>query len=68
MNHVSVKKQPRNGLVAVLCLTLCPLGNFACFLSSADVFQNQLFGKNLSGIPLIGIERELLLKLVQCHW
>ena len=21
----------------------CPLGNFACFLSSADFFQNQLF-------------------------
>ena len=25
--------------------------NFACFLSSADFFQNQLFGKIISGIP-----------------
>ena len=32
-------------------LTLCMLGNFACFLSSADFFQNQLFRKILSGIP-----------------
>ena len=24
-------------------LTLCPLGNFPPFLSSADFFQNQLF-------------------------
>ena len=30
--------------------TLSPLGNFSCFLSS-DFFQNQLFQKNLSGIP-----------------
>ena len=28
-------------------------GNFACFLSSADFFQNQLFRKILSGIPLL---------------
>ena len=28
------------------------LGNFACFLSSADFFQNQLFRKICSGIPL----------------
>ena len=27
-------------------LTLCLLGNFACFLSSVDFFQNQLFLKN----------------------
>ena len=32
-------------------LTLCPHGNFSCFLSSADFFQNQLFQKILSGIP-----------------
>ena len=33
-------------------LTLCPLGKFSCFLSSADFFfQNQLFRKTLSGIP-----------------
>ena len=25
------------------CLILCILGNFACFLSSADYFQNHLF-------------------------
>ena len=30
---------------------LCLLGNFACFLSSADFFQNRLFQKILSGIP-----------------
>ena len=27
-------------------LTICLLGNFSCFLSSADFFQNQLFFKN----------------------
>ena len=32
-------------------LTLCMLGNFSCFLLSADFFQNQLFRKILSGIP-----------------
>ena len=32
-------------------LTHCLLGNFSCFLSSADFFQNQLFEKFLSGIP-----------------
>ena len=32
-------------------LTLCQLGNFACFLSSADFFQNLLFRKILSGVP-----------------
>ena len=26
-------------------LTLCLLGNFECFLSSGDFFQNQLFSK-----------------------
>ena len=31
--------------------TLCMLGNFACFLPSADLFQNQLFSKHLSEIP-----------------
>ena len=30
--------------------SLCLLGNFSCFLSSADFFQNQLFLKILSGI------------------
>ena len=31
---------------------LCMLGNLECFFfSSADFFQNQLFGKILSGIP-----------------
>ena len=30
--------------------TLCLLGNFACLLSSADFFKNQLFRKILSGI------------------
>ena len=29
----------------------CMLGNFACFLSSADFFQNHFFRKTLSGIP-----------------
>ena len=38
----------RNILHAML--TLCPRGNFL-FLSSADFFQNQLFGKIISGIP-----------------
>ena len=33
-----------------LVLSLCPLGKFSCFLSSADFFQNQLFRKILSGI------------------
>ena len=28
-------------------LTLCLLGNFVCFLSSADFFQNQLFFEKL---------------------
>ena len=31
-------------------LTLCMLGYFACFLSSANCFQNQHFWKILSGI------------------
>ena len=31
-------------------LTHCILGNFHTFLSSADFFQNELFGKILSGI------------------
>ena len=31
-------------------LTLCPLGKFSCFLSSADFFQI-IFWKILSGIP-----------------
>ena len=29
----------------------CMLGNFHAFSSSADIFQNQLFRKTLSGIP-----------------
>ena len=32
-------------------LSFCLLGNFASFLSSADFFQDKLFGKNLSGMP-----------------
>ena len=34
-------------------LTLCMLGNFACFYVSADFFQNQLFRKILSGVPSV---------------
>ena len=44
---MKLKSQPTN----TEFLTLCLLGNFACFLSSADFFQNQLIGKLLSGIP-----------------
>ena len=32
-------------------LAFCLLGDFAYFLLSADIFQNQLFQKILSGIP-----------------
>ena len=32
-------------------LTLCKLGNFACFLSTAEFYKNKLFPKILSGIP-----------------
>ena len=32
-------------------LTLCPLGNCACFLSSADFFKINFFEKKNSGIP-----------------
>ena len=35
----------------MVCLTICLMGNFSCFLSSADFFQNHLFRKILSGIP-----------------
>ena len=44
-------------LISLMLLTftistlLCVLGNFACYLSSVDFFQNQLFQKILSGIP-----------------
>ena len=39
-------------MYSLLCsLTLCLLGNFACFLSSTDYFQNHLYRKILSGIP-----------------
>ena len=34
------------------CFTLCLLGNFCAFLSSADFFQNQLFRKTLSRITI----------------
>ena len=38
-------------IVHILSLALCLLGNFCVlFLSSAVVFQNQLFQKNLFGI------------------
>ena len=30
-----------------ICSTLCMQVNFACFLSSADFFQNQLFYKKI---------------------
>ena len=37
---------------SLFTLSLCLLGNFACFfLTSADFFQNQLFQKIISGIP-----------------
>ena len=37
--------------IAVSIFSLCLLGNFECILFSADLFQNQLFRKILSGIP-----------------
>ena len=39
---IAVKQQKQNNYWAI----------FHAFLSSADFFQNQLFGKILSGIPL----------------
>ena len=36
--------------VRIVDLTLYPMGNIACMLSSADFFQNQLFRKIPSGI------------------
>ena len=56
ITFVSSKACDRNGLPFTLCppyhtVTLwspvkdCMLGNFSCFLSSADYFQNQLFEK-----------------------
>ena len=39
-----------------LYITLCLLGNFACFSSSADFFQNQLFlRKKNSGIGSVSV-------------
>ena len=35
-------------ITKIAFLTLWLLGNFSCFLSSADLFQNQVFGKILS--------------------
>ena len=32
-------------------LTPCLLGNISCFLSSANIFQNKFFEKNILGIP-----------------
>ena len=40
-------------------LTHCILGNFACILSSADFFQNQLFWKILWGIPSESVANRL---------
>ena len=37
---------------AVYMLSLCMLGNFSDFSSSADFFQNLLFQKFLSVLPL----------------
>ena len=34
-------------------LTLCPLGNFSCFLSSADFFKINFLEKILIGIPSV---------------
>ena len=51
-------------------LTLCLMGNFSCFLLITYFFQNQLFGKTLSGIPLecqrvwIQIRTDILLGLI----
>ena len=42
-------------MLEYLGLTLCMLGNFSFFLSSADIFQNQLFRKMCAGIPLVTI-------------
>ena len=40
--------------IAVSSSTICMLGSFACFLSSADFFQNQFFLQNLvSRIPSV---------------
>ena len=36
----------------IMKLSLCLLGNFACFFVVCSFFQSQLFGKILSGIPL----------------
>ena len=36
-------------------LTLCMLGNFECFLSSADFFKYELFQKNSFENPMIPI-------------
>ena len=53
-----------------MALTLCLLGNFACFLSSADFVQNPFFLKILSGIPFecqtvwIKIKLDILLGLI----
>ena len=45
---IHVFLQTRNDLfiTKMAFLTLCLLGNFSCFLSSADFFQTQLFSKN----------------------
>ena len=42
--------------LAFILLTLCLPGNFHAFLSSADIIQNKLYRKILSGIPLVVLE------------
>ena len=46
-------------------LTVCLLGNFSCFLSSADFFFNQLFRKILS-IVTIRVSNSLDPDQAQC--
>ena len=41
-------------------LSLCMLGNFSCFcFSSADIFQNKLFQKILSGMYTIRVSNDV---------
>ena len=40
-------------MIQLSALTLCMLGNIACFLSSADIFQKKYFQNILSKIPSV---------------
>ena len=59
MLNYPARKESRTKIIKVILvvtlsvggLTLCLLGIFSLFMSSADFFQNQLFHKILSGIP-----------------